>query len=94
MENKIFDPVCGMTPDPETARAKGNVASYGGKEFFFCSAKCKTKFETEPLKFLGHDPVCNMTPNKFLARDKGNVLTYGGEEIFFCGAKCKAKFEA
>jgi P-type Cu+ transporter len=92
--NKVFDPVCGMTPDAETARAKGNVAVFGGKEFFFCSAGCKAKFEAEPLKYLGRDPVCAMTPNKFLGRDKGNVLIHDGEEIFFCCAKCKAKFEA
>ncbi len=100
MENKIaapvkvFDPVCGMTPNPDTARAKGNVFSRNGKEFYFCSAGCKTKFENDPEKFLGHDPVCNMTPNKFLARSKGNVLTHQGAEYFFCCGGCKTKFEA
>jgi P-type Cu+ transporter len=91
---KVFDPVCGMTPDPDAACAKGNVATHGNKEFFFCSAKCRDRFAADPLHYLGHDPVCHMTPNKFLARDKGNVLTWKGEEIFFCCAKCKAKFEA
>ena len=94
MENKVFDPVCGMTPDPDSARAKGNVFALGSKEFFFCSAGCKAKFEAEPLKYLGLDPICKMTPNKFLARSKGNVLTYQGTEYVFCCAGCKAKFEA
>ena len=44
MENnapaKVFDPVCGMTPDLDAARAKGNVVTRGKKEFFFCSAGC------------------------------------------------------
>ena len=48
MENnapaKVFDPVCGMTPDPDTARAKGNVVTRNGREVFFCSAGCKAKF--------------------------------------------------
>ena len=91
---KVFDPVCGMTPDPDTARAKGNVFSRNGKEFFFCSAGCKAKFEAEALKYLGFDPVCKMAPNKFLARSKGNVLTHQGTEYYFCCAGCKAKFEA
>ncbi len=91
---KVFDPVCGMTPDPETARAKGNVATRNNKEFFFCCAKCKERFEIDPLAVLGHDPVCNMRPNKHLARSKGNVLTYQGTDYFFCCAGCKAKFEA
>ena len=91
---KVFDPVCGMTPDPETARAKGNVATWNNKEFFFCCARCKEKFTADPLAVLGHDPVCNMRPNKHLARSKGNVLAYQGTDYFFCCAGCKAKFEA
>ena len=91
---KVFDPVCGMTPDPDAVRAKGYVSSRNGKEFFFCSSVCKTKFEANPEKFLGHDPVCKMTPNKFLARSKGNVFTHQGTEYFFCCGGCKTKFEA
>jgi len=98
MENnapaKAYDPVCGMAPDPDTARAKGNVVTRNGRDVFFCSAGCKAKFEADPLKYLGNDPVCKMTPNKFLARSNGNVVTYQGTEYFFCCAGCKAKFEA
>lgn len=93
-KNKVFDPVCGMTPDADVARAKGAVASYAGRDFFFCSPACKAKFEAEPMKYLRRDPVCKMTPNPFAARDAGLVATYKGEDYFFCCAKCKAKFEA
>ena len=51
-QDKPRDPVCGMTPDPEVARAKGNVAVYQGTEYFFCCAGCKAKFEAEPEKYL------------------------------------------
>ena len=51
-EDKPRDPVCGMTPNPETARAKGNVAHYQGTDYFFCCAGCKAKFEAEPGKYL------------------------------------------
>src|ERR1051325_4324567 len=36
------DPICGMTVDP--ARAAGS-SQRGGETFYFCSAKCKAKFE-------------------------------------------------
>jgi P-type Cu+ transporter len=56
MENKVFDPVCGMTPEPNAARTAGLVATYGNKEFFFCCATCKAKFEADPKKYLGASP--------------------------------------
>jgi len=52
MESKAIDPVCGMTPDPDKARAKGNVATFKGTDYFFCCAGCKAKFEAEPEKYL------------------------------------------
>jgi Cu+-exporting ATPase len=51
MENNR-DPVCGMTPNPETARAKGNWLHYQGTDYFFCGAGCKAKFEAEPGRYL------------------------------------------
>ena len=51
MENNR-DPVCGMTPNPETAKAKGNWLHYQGTDYFFCCAGCKAKFEKEPGKYL------------------------------------------
>lgn len=52
MENNARDPVCGMTPNPETAKVKGNWRNYQGQEFVFCSAGCKTKFEADPQKYV------------------------------------------
>ncbi len=52
MENNARDPVCGMTPNPETAKAKGNWLNFLGTEFVFCSAGCKAKFEADPQKYL------------------------------------------
>ncbi|MGB8601767.1 MAG: heavy metal translocating P-type ATPase [Rhizomicrobium sp.] len=91
---KVFDPVCGMSPDATVARSKGLHSLYGSRDYYFCSAGCKARFEAEPLKYLGRDPVCRMTPNKFLARDKGNTHTYQDTEYFFCCARCKEKFIA
>jgi Cu+-exporting ATPase len=107
MENEILsprDPVCGMTPDPEMAKAKGNHTLHNGVHYVFCCAGCKTKFETDPGKYLvpapsvspekARDPVCGMTPSKDVARAKGNVSHYNDTDYFFCSAGCKTKFEA
>jgi Cu+-exporting ATPase len=47
---KVKDPVCGMNVDP--AAAKGGKSSYGGSDFFFCSSKCKAKFDANPDQYL------------------------------------------
>lgn len=46
---KVTDPVCGMTVDPQTAEFRTEEA---GKTYFFCSAKCREKFVAEPSQFL------------------------------------------
>jgi Cu+-exporting ATPase len=103
-EEKMRDPVCGMTPNPEAARAKGNWLSYQGTDYIFCCGGCKTKFEATPEKYLKppqpdakqlvRDPVCGMTPNVDAAKTKDNFVTYQGTDYYFCSASCKVKFEA
>jgi P-type Cu+ transporter len=43
------DPVCGMSVDPEKAKAK---VVHGGKSYCFCSAGCANRFEQAPEKFI------------------------------------------
>ncbi|MBN8607626.1 MAG: heavy metal translocating P-type ATPase [Caulobacterales bacterium] len=43
-----WDPVCGMTPDPDTPHR----LSHAGQDVLFCSAGCKAKFEADPDKYL------------------------------------------
>src|SRR5258708_23252382 len=43
------DPVCGMSVDPATAKHR---FSYKTQDYFFCSARCRERFEAEPEKFL------------------------------------------
>jgi len=47
------DPVCGMCVDPATAKHR---FSYQGQNYFFCSARCRERFEAEPEKFLQPKP--------------------------------------
>ena len=44
-----IDPVCGMRVDPATAKHR---FSYNGQDYFFCSARCRERFEAEPKKYL------------------------------------------
>lgn len=45
-----FDPVCGMKVD--SINAKGGVSHYNGVNYFFCSSKCKIKFDNNPKLYL------------------------------------------
>lgn len=48
----VKDPVCGMTVDPA---ASAHHAQYNGQEYHFCSAGCRTKFLSEPGRYVaGH----------------------------------------
>ena len=42
------DVVCGMQVDP--AKAAGS-SQYKGKNYYFCSAGCKAKFDANPEQF-------------------------------------------
>jgi Cu+-exporting ATPase len=43
------DPVCGMSVDPQTAKHR---LAHKGQDYFFCSGRCRERFEAEPEKFL------------------------------------------
>src|SRR5262245_47705604 len=47
-----IDPVCGMSVDPLTATLK---ADHAGQTYYFCSAGCRSKFISNPAKYL--EPV-------------------------------------
>jgi Cu+-exporting ATPase len=51
--NASHDPVCGMTVKPDSP----HHAKHAGTEFRFCSAGCRTKFVTDPTKYLTHSPA-------------------------------------
>jgi Cu+-exporting ATPase len=42
------DPVCGMSVD-ESASLK---STHGGKNYVFCSASCKAKFDKDPSQYI------------------------------------------
>jgi Cu+-exporting ATPase len=87
-----IDPVCGMTVDPATARAKYD---YRGTTYYFCCQHCRTKFEAEPEKYLApktvEDPVCHMQVDPARAAGKHE---YQGKTYYFCSTHCLEKFRA
>ena len=54
-EAATHDPVCGMTVEPENARAKGLHSLYNGADFYFCGKGCKLEFDEDPERYL--DPA-------------------------------------
>ncbi len=46
---KATDPVCGMSVDPDTAE---HSLVLDGRAHYFCSARCKAKFEADPARYL------------------------------------------
>ncbi|HEV7601418.1 MAG TPA: heavy metal translocating P-type ATPase [Bradyrhizobium sp.] len=53
------DPVCGMSVDPQTAKHR---LTYKDQDHFFCSGRCRQRFEAEPDKFLQPKPPQAMAP--------------------------------
>ena len=49
------DPVCGMTVDPQQARAKGLATPYADREFVFCGKGCLLEFRDDPKHYLAQD---------------------------------------
>jgi Cu+-exporting ATPase len=48
-DGQVTDPVCGMKVDVATSQHR---LEHGGTTFHFCSARCRTKFEADPDKYL------------------------------------------
>jgi Cu+-exporting ATPase len=48
-ETLAIDPVCGMKVNPATAKHR---LAQQGQDYFFCSGRCRERFEAEPEKYL------------------------------------------
>jgi Cu+-exporting ATPase len=54
----VKDPVCGMTVDPSTAKAK---VEHMGSTYYFCWDGCAQKFHADPEKYLRPKPAALVT---------------------------------
>jgi len=50
IEEKVKDPVCGMSVD--RANARGGSFSHNGTNYYFCNPKCNERFQADPAKYL------------------------------------------
>lgn len=48
------DPACGMDVNAAESLAAGNIESYNGKTYYFCSQSCRYKFHRDPSAVLAH----------------------------------------
>jgi P-type Cu+ transporter len=56
----VKDPVCGMTVDPQKTAHR---ASHSGAAYYFCSGRCREKFEHEPARYTApHSHGAHQTP--------------------------------
>lgn len=49
---KVFDVVCGMELDMENVR---HSFEHEGREYYFCSDKCKGRFVEDPDAYAGNN---------------------------------------
>lgn len=54
-QTEAMDPVCGMTVDPEAARAAGLSMEHDGTAYYFCGKGCLLEFRDDPDRYL--DPA-------------------------------------
>lgn len=86
------DPVCGMEVIEEKAAGK---SGYRGKNYYFCSLRCKERFEANPKAYILEeettlDPICGMTVYKEKA---AGISEYKKKTFYFCSLHCKTKFD-
>ena len=65
----LKDPVCGM---PVTAQSEHH-AEHGGKPYYFCSAKCLSKFAEVPARYAGGDAAS--APAETVPQAPGTIFT-------------------
>jgi Cu+-exporting ATPase len=53
------DPVCGMQVDEGTAAGR---SMFEGRDYYFCSAGCKKRFEAAPTTYIGASSAGDATP--------------------------------
>ncbi len=59
------DVVCGMDVDEDKAAAAGRASELSGRQFYFCSDRCKQQFDANPARYLKKPQDAGMAaPNR------------------------------
>ncbi|MDT0136979.1 heavy metal translocating P-type ATPase [Acidovorax sp. PRC11] len=67
----LKDPVCGMAVTDQSPHSTGHM----GNHYYFCSAKCRSRFIEDPHKFVAHPPESAPPPATGPAAEPGAVYT-------------------
>ncbi|MDQ7746591.1 heavy metal translocating P-type ATPase [Hydrogenophaga pseudoflava] len=67
----LKDPVCGMAVTAQSAHR----AEHMGHSFFFCSAKCKARFDANPMQYMGTPAAAPAHPAPAQPVAEGSVYT-------------------
>ena len=65
LETQVKDPVCGMSVNPATAKAKWD---YLGQTYYFCCPRCAEKFQADPEKCLSTPAEARRMPGPQLVQ--------------------------
>jgi Cu+-exporting ATPase len=95
-QDKVKDPVCGMSVDSGTAKYS---TTYNEKKYYFCSESCLNKFKADPAKYVkgderparAKDPVCGMSVDPATTKYSSE---HKGKKYYFCSEDCLNKFKA
>lgn len=87
------DPICGMQVERDNP---GATTEHNGRTVYFCSDRCRTKYDREPAKFADQaqrvtDPVCGMSVDPSTA---AATATFAGRAFSFCSTGCADTFAA
>ncbi len=103
-----IDPVCGMTVEPEKAKA---TSVYKGAAIYFCAQNCKKRFDADPESFMARISTGGSVPVPSPEKGKADTAIdpvcgmtvqkseaagtseYEGKTYYFCNVKCKIKFD-
>ena len=84
-----MDPVCGMKVSPETAAARHE---YQGETYYFCSAGCLRKFETDPEKYLHPAPQLDLPQDiEYTCPMHPEIVQIGPGSCPICGMALEPK---
>jgi len=79
-----------MVCTKEYTKGKGKKLSYLGKNFEFCSTKCRTNFKAESIKYTGGVATCPTCNEDDATADIS--MMHKTTKYYFCNDGCKTTF--
>lgn len=81
-DEEAIDPVCGMKVSRVSPR--GGKVPHAGREYFFCSERCRTRFSAEPSRFIDSDHERRDSGLERAATSKGGSPAAANADWYVC----------